>query len=192
MLQFWKAWRERKRSKAAETVETFVVAIALALLIRTEAAEAFYIPSESMVPTLLVGDRLVVEKVTRHFELPNRGDIVVFYPPPAAHPITNDAWIKRVIALPGDKVDIRGGKVYLNGKALVEPYIESAPMYPDPDWASIGMPGGVVPKGDVFVMGDNRNNSDDGHVWGPLPVKNIIGRSVFRFWPLNRIGIEEH
>jgi tRNA A37 methylthiotransferase MiaB len=81
------------------------------------------------------------------------------------------------------------GVVYINSKALTEPYVMEAPRYPDPFWESLGLPGGQIPKDKVFVMGDNRNNSQDSHVWGALPVENIIGHTVFRFWPLTRLGL---
>lgn len=182
-----KAWWGRPKSKTREYLETFAVALALAFFVRATVAEARFIPSESMRPTLEVGDRLIVEKVTYHFGPPNRGDIVVFNPPERAGGNGN-AFIKRVVGLPGDKLRIDEGKVFINGKPLTEPYIAEAPLYMEPDWASLGMPDGVVPKGSVFVMGDNRNNSQDSHVWGALPIKNIIGQTVFRFWPVNRLG----
>jgi signal peptidase I len=183
-----KAWWGRPKSKTREYIETFVVALGLAFFVRATIAEARYIPSESMIPTLEVGDRLIVEKVSYHFTQPHRGDIVVFNPPERAMGNGN-AFIKRVIGLPGEKLAIHDGKVFVNGQALTEPYIREAPMYLEPDWASLGMPGGVVPKGAVFVMGDNRNNSQDSHVWGPLPIHNIIGETVFRFWPISRVGV---
>lgn len=183
----FKAWWTRPKSKTREYLETFAVALALAFFVRGTIAEARYIPSESMLPTLEVGDRLIVEKISYRLHPPERGDIVVFNPPPAANGNGN-AFIKRVIGLPGEHIDIHDGKVFINGKSLDEPYIMEAPMYRPPDWDSLGIPGGVIPKGTIFVMGDNRNNSQDSHVWGVLPIDNIIGDTVFRFWPLNRIG----
>jgi signal peptidase I len=182
------AWWRAPKSKGREYLETFVVALALAFFVRATIAEARFIPSESMLPTLEVGDRLIVEKLSYRFALPQRGDIVVFNPPDAAMGKGN-AFIKRVIGLPGETIDIRDGLVYINSKALTEPYVMEAPRYPDPFWESLGLPGGQIPKDKVFVMGDNRNNSQDSHVWGALPVKNIIGHTVFRFWPLTRLGL---
>jgi signal peptidase I len=176
------------RSKTRELLETAAVALVLAFGVRAEVASAYFIPSESMLPTLQVGDRIVVEKVSQRFGVPHRGDVVVFDPPPRAHGRPGDVWVKRVVALPGETVAIREGRVFIDGKALVEPYAREAPRYGEPAWAAIGMPGGRVPSDAVFVMGDNRNNSIDGHVWGALPLKNIVGRSVFRYWPLERIG----
>jgi signal peptidase I len=182
-----KAWWTRPKSKTREYLETFAVALALAFFVRGTIAEARYIPSESMLPTLEIGDRLIVEKISYRLHLPQRGDIVVFNPPERADPKGN-AFIKRVIGLPGERIDIHDGKVFINGKPLTEPYIMEQPMYRPPDWEDLGIPGGVIPQGKVFVMGDNRNNSQDSHVWGALPIENIIGDTVFRFWPVNRIG----
>lgn len=175
------------KSKGREYFETFAVALALAFFVRGTIAEARYIPSESMLPTLEVNDRLIVEKVSYHFAAPHRGDIVVFDPPKAAHSGGN-ALIKRVIGLPGERIAIHGGVVSIDGKPLREPYVMEAPYYADPDWAYLGLPDGKIPDGMVFVMGDNRNNSLDSHVWGAQPIRDIIGHTVFRFWPPSRVG----
>jgi signal peptidase I len=188
LLRRFQTWLTGPRSKTRETVETLAIALLLAFGVRAEVASAYFIPSESMLPTLHVGDRIFVEKLSQHFEPPHRGDVVVFDPPPRAHPRLGDVWVKRVVGLPGETIDIRAGHVYVNGRALQEPYAAEAARYPEPDWNLLGMPGGKVPAGSVFVMGDNRNNSADGHVWGALPMQNIIGRSLFRYWPLDRIG----
>ncbi|MEB3285817.1 MAG: signal peptidase I [Candidatus Sericytochromatia bacterium] len=178
----------RAKSKTREYIETLVIAFILAIVVRTTIAEARYIPSESMLPTLEVGDRLIVEKMTYRFAPVERGDIVVFEAPPRAMGNGN-AFIKRVVGLPGERIDIRGGQVYINGDALKEPYILEAPRYPDPDWEALGLPEGRIPADSLFVMGDNRNNSQDSHVWGSLPLRNVIGQTVFRFWPPTRLGI---
>lgn len=177
----------RTKSKTREYVETLVVAFVLAFVVRTTIAEARFIPSESMLPTLEVGDRLIVEKLTYRFSPVERGDIVVFEAPPRAMGNGN-AFIKRVVGLPGERIDIRAGQVFINGDALKEPYILEAPRYPDPDWDALGLPDGLIPQDAVFVMGDNRNNSQDSHVWGSLPLRNVIGQTVFRFWPPSRVG----
>ena len=171
---------DRPKSKLRETIETFAVAIGLALIIRATVAEARYIPSESMLPTLHVGDRLIIEKITYHFEKPHRDDIVVFNPP-AASGYKGEAFIKRVIGLPGETVAVHGGKVWIDGKPLYEPYELQPPAYT--------MPPEKLGPDQLFVMGDNRNNSDDSHIWGPLPIKDIIGRAIFRFWPPDRLFV---
>lgn len=165
-----------------EGLQTIGLSIVLALGIRHFVAEARYIPSESMVPTLLVNDRLVVEKVSYHFGPPQRGDIIVFWPPDALFPEGGhkDAFIKRVIGLPGDTVEVKAGKVIINGEVLDENYIKAPPDY---EWGPK-----TVPPEQYLVLGDNRNSSYDGHSWGFLPRENIIGRAVVRFWPPSRMG----
>ncbi|PSB02052.1 signal peptidase I [Merismopedia glauca] len=169
--------------KIQENLQIIGIALLLALVIRTFIAEPRFIPSDSMFPTLQVGDRLVVEKISYHFHPPERGDIVVFDPPETLQIqgyAKDQAFIKRVIGLPGEELKITGGKVYLNNQPLSETYIAEPPKYT--------LAPQIVPPGKVFVMGDNRNNSNDSHVWGFLPQKNIIGRAVFRFLPINRFG----
>lgn len=172
-------WREQVR----ENVTTVGIALVLAFLIRVFIAEPRYIPSDSMLPTLMSGDRLVVEKVVYKFTTPARGDILVFQPPMKLRVLgyqKNQAFIKRAIAMAGDTIAVKDGVVIVNNQPLAEPYIAEAPAYE--------LPPVVVPEGELFVMGDNRNNSNDSHVWGFLPTENIIGHAVFRFWPLDRLG----
>jgi signal peptidase I len=184
-----------RRHRGREALETVIVACFLAVGIHAAVAEARFIPSESMVPTLAVGDRLIIEKVSPRFSAPRRGEILVFYPPsttpadggPATRVLhwlgfTPDvAYIKRVIGLPGETIAVHSGQVWIDGKALVEPYLAESPNYTmDP------VP---IPGGHLFMLGDNRNNSQDSHVWGPLPVTNVIGQAALRFWPLTRLGV---
>ncbi len=174
--QVWKNIREN--------VTLVAIALALALLIRTFVAEPRYIPSDSMVPTLHTGDRLVVEKVSYYFHPPHFGDIVVFQPPKELQRrgYTKDqAFIKRIIGQPGETVSVSKGKVYLNGQPIEENYIAEPPILP---FAPV-----QVPPDQFFVMGDNRNDSNDSRYWGFLPRKNIIGRATFRFYPFDRIGV---
>jgi signal peptidase I len=173
-----------------EVAKTIGLSLVLALGIRQFVAEARYIPSESMVPTLQVNDRLIVEKMSYRFHSPERGDIIVFMPPDAAakyclgtqdpNAKIKDAFIKRVVALPGEKVEIKDGTVFINNHPLQENYIAAKPDYQ--------LLPSVVPPNTFLVLGDNRNNSCDGHFWGPVPRQNIIGRAAFRFWPPSRIG----
>ncbi len=170
--------------KIKENSTTVLIALILALIIRVFIAEPRYIPSESMFPTLATGDRLVVEKVAYKFHPPNRGDIIVFQPPAQLRILgyeKNQAFIKRAIATEGETLAVKDGLVYVNDQPLAENYIAAPPKYEL-------MPV-TVPEGQLFVMGDNRNNSNDSHIWGFLPAENVIGHAVFRFWPLNRIGI---
>lgn len=166
-----------------ENTVTMAIAIAIAVVIRIFIAEPRYIPSESMYPTLTTGDRLIVEKVSYNFNSVNRGDIVVFQPPEQLQKQgygANQAFIKRAIAKSGETVKIENGIVYINNQPLKENYIAQLPNYK--------LFPVTVPEEKIFVMGDNRNNSNDSHLWGFLPESNIIGRAVFRFWPLDRVG----
>jgi signal peptidase I len=175
LVQWWQKW--------GENITIVVLAVGLAIFIRTFVAEPRYIPSESMFPTLAVGDRLIVEKLSYYGHPPQRGDIVVFAPPPQLQEqgyLEDQAFIKRVIGLPGEKIEVKNGRVYVDGEWLTESYIAEAPTY--------GMSPMVVPPDRLFVMGDNRNNSNDSHVWGFLPQTNIIGHACFRFWPIDRLG----
>ncbi len=173
-----KAWNSQR-----ENLQIVIIALGLAILIRAFIAEPRFIPSDSMLPTLHIGDRVVVEKISYYLEPPKTGDIVVFSPPEQLQEqgFTQDqAFIKRVIGLPGQTVTVNKGLVYLDDKALVEKYIAEPPKY---QWGPYR-----VPENQYFVMGDNRNNSNDSSQWGFLPKQNIIGRAVVRFWPLGRIG----
>ncbi len=170
-----------EENPVVEIIKTLATAFILAIGIRTLVAEARYIPSSSMEPTLEINDRLIIEKVSYRFQKPQRGDVVVFSPTDKLREQNfKDAFIKRVIGLPGDKVEVRGGKVYVNGQAIREKYIEEAPEY---KYGPV-----TVPKDQYLVLGDNRNNSYDSHYWGFVPRENLIGRAVVRFWPFNRLG----
>ncbi|MBL0385795.1 signal peptidase I [Tumebacillus sp. ITR2] len=164
-----------------EWVRTIVIAVVLVFLFRHFVAEAFYIPSQSMEPTLKVGDRLYVEKVSYKFGDIKRGDIVVFTPPPSAKvPADEDHLIKRVIALPGETVKVEDGIVYVNDKALDEPYEAEKPTMEYKPF--------TVPDGQIFVMGDNRNNSYDSRYWGTLPIENVVGKAFVRYYPFSQMS----
>ncbi|MBW4463884.1 MAG: signal peptidase I [Pegethrix bostrychoides GSE-TBD4-15B] len=177
-------WWVKLRQSQRENLQILLIALALAILIRLFIAEPRYIPSDSMEPTLLVGDRLVVEKLSYRLHPPQTGDIVVFQPPIQFQEqfgfLPDKAFIKRVIGTAGDRVQVQEGVVYLNDQPLSEAYIAEPPAYE--------MPMVQVPADSLFVMGDNRNNSNDSHVWGFLPRQNLIGRAVLRFFPFNRVG----
>ncbi|MDP8972631.1 MAG: signal peptidase I [Actinomycetota bacterium] len=156
-------------------VVAFVVVFGI---LRPFVVKSFWIPSESMVPTLEVGDRIFVNKFIYRFFEPERGDIVVF-----DSLETDDELIKRVVAVPGDRVRVRNGKLRVNGDFPDEPY--AVPML-FPDGSYFGPT--KVPEGEVFVMGDNRPNSHDSRFFGPVPIENIEGEAFFRFWPPSRIS----
>ena len=170
----------KKSGGALEYLIILVVSFALVFgFVRPFVVEAFWIPSGSMIPTLEIGDRVLVNKFIYRFTDPKRGDIIVFRSVDGS----NEDLIKRVVALPGDTVAVRHGTLILNGKPQKEPYTNK--NLPDRSfYAQI-----TVPKGHVFVMGDNRGNSADSRVFGPLPMKNIEGEAFLRFWPPHRIGL---
>lgn len=146
-------------------------------------AEARYIPSGGMEPTLQIGDRLIVDKTRYIFSEPARGDVVVFWAPDVMTipeillppDDRREAFIKRLIGLPGETVAVSGGQVLIDGTPLQEDYILEPPAY---EWGPE-----TIPNDAYFVLGDNRNNSFDSHVWGPVPADNVIGQATKRFWP---------
>ncbi len=161
-----------------EYIEAILVALVAALLIRTFVAQAFRIPSGSMIPTLLVGDQLLVDKVTYHVRPPARGDIIVFkYPGDESRD-----FIKRIIGLPGDTVEVRARAVYINGAPLSERYafhdaLDHMRIIPRDDFGPA-----AVPSDKYFVMGDNRENSQDSRFWGFLERDKVIGRAFVLYW----------
>jgi len=178
------------RSSLVELLDSFLVALALVfLIIKPFVVQAFWIPSDSMLPTLRQNDRILVSKFIYRFREPRRGDVVVFQAPDRALAMSfgnnhdKKDFIKRVVGLPGDKLEVRHSTLYVNGKAVNEPYINAPPTYEfprDPEQTY------EVPKGDLFVLGDNRPNSNDSHHWGPLPRKLLLGKAFVIFWPPGR------
>jgi signal peptidase I len=173
--------RRRLLSPATRNLLEWVVviggAIIITVLLRTFAFQTFYIPSESMVPTLQVDDRIVVNKLSDDYHL---GDIVVFRRPDSWN-ATHDVLIKRIMGLGGQTIEIRDNTVYLDGLAIEEPYLPDGVMMPD-------YPPFVIPDDDIFVMGDNRMFSSDSRENGPVPVDNVVGRAALRIWPLSEFG----
>ncbi len=138
-------------------------------------------PTGSMQPTIEIDDRFIIDKLTPRLQPPKRGEILVFSPPKVLlEQNFKDALIKRVIGLPGDRVEIKDGVVWVNGQVLNEPYTKEAANYT--------MQPVTVPEHQYLMLGDNRNNSVDSHIWGFVPRENIIGRATFRFYPPNRVG----
>ena len=157
----------------------FLLALALAIVLKVFVVDSRIIPSGSMEPTVKIGDRILINKFIYHFKDVDRGDIIVFKPN-ADTGETKDM-LKRVIGLPGETVQVKNNKVYINDKPLTESYITAAPNY---EFGPI-----TVPEGCVFVLGDNRNNSADAHIWANpyLPIKQIKGEAFCIYWPLNQI-----
>jgi signal peptidase I len=164
-----------------EWVALIVLALVIALLIKTFLFQAFYIPSESMTPTLKIHDRVLVNKLSYKLHPVHRGDIVVFKAPPHADPGIDDL-VKRVVGLPGEVVEGHGGHVYIDGKRLPETYLRSAVTT-----SAFGSQ--RIPANSYWVMGDNRGNSKDSRSFGVITKSQIVGRVFFRIWPLNRIDI---
>jgi len=192
---------DAKRKKLQRVVIEWVVligaALLIAFLIKTFLFQAFYIPSESMKPTLQVGDRVLVNKLSYDFHDVHRGDIVVFEAPPLARSNDIEDLVKRVIGLPGDTVELQDGKVFVDGRQLKEPYLDPASSDTRPQGQNVpegcdapasGQPGCVVPADHVFVMGDNRVASKDGRVFGPIKESTIVGRVFLRIWPLDDLS----
>lgn len=156
-------------------------ALLAALVIKTFLFQAFYIPSESMLPTLEKQDRVLVNKLSYRLHDINRGDVVVFERPPNEAGVIRDL-IKRVVALPGETVEAKDGRLYVNGKAIREPYLPSASST-----ATFGPE--TIPKDHIWVMGDNRTNSADSRVFGSISTSRVVGRAFVRVWPLNSLRL---
>lgn len=155
-------------------------ALAVALVIQAFLVQAFYIPSSSMEPTLEVGDRVLVNKLSYDLHDVNRGDLVVFERPDGTEGDIKDL-IKRVIGLPGETVEIRDGTVVIDGRVLDEPYLAEEEILAE--FAPV-----EVPEDHVFVMGDNRDDSRDSRIFGPIPADSIVGRAFVRVWPPTSVG----
>ncbi len=180
------AWKRN----AVEWLVVVVVAVAVALLISATSVQAFFIPSKSMESTLHVGDRVLVNKWSYRLHGVHRGDVVVFTRPkdePASN--VNDL-IKRVIGLPGDTVTIANNHVYINNQQLNEPYLDpgTVSVAVQGKWACTPEAPCKIPKGQLWVMGDNRTDSEDSRYFGTIPESSVVGRAFFRIWPLNRLG----
>ena len=196
---------EKINPMAREIIETVVFVFLMVIIIRFFIGEIRWIPSASMRPTLIEGDRIVVERFSRFYKAPKRGDIMVFYPPFEKLPNTpwrifsrltgffckDIAYIKRVIGVPGDKFEIKTdntGKstIYINDKPLEEDYIMSD-YYEKPCTEDMLCGPMVIPENKYFMMGDNRGNSYDSRWWGFVPKDRFVGRAVLLFWPFNRV-----
>ena len=201
---------KKERSGAGSVVEFFLiiaVALGLALGIQAFLVKPFRIPSASMEPTMDIGQRVLVSRVNYHVDEPDRGDVVVFKPPLGAdnnecgvagfepssrsqacpRPTEGESkqnFIKRIVAVEGDRLKVERGRVYINGKLRNEPFIE-----PDESCQICNLPKEItIPKDHFFMMGDNRGESADSREWGPVPEDNLVGQAFFTYWPPKRIG----
>jgi signal peptidase I len=176
--------RSRERQRGASIVSSLVevvlivgTAFVLALLIQQFVVKPFYIPSVSMEDTLEEGDRVLVNRFIYRFSEIHRGDVVVFDPPVQS----DEPYIKRVVAVAGDTVEVKDGKLWVNGEPQDEPYLKEPEI-------SGTFPETTIPEGDFWAMGDNRNQSGDSRVFGPVSEDEVLGKAFVIYWPLSKIG----
>jgi signal peptidase I len=172
----------RLRRRATEWFVVLLVAVVAALVIRAYVFQVFLVPSGSMLPTLQIGDRLVVDKLPGLAHAINRGDIIVFRKVPADTDNATPILVKRVIGLPGETISSKGDTVYVNGRAIEEPWLAAMNSTPTCPQAVFNIPPTHIAPNNFFVMGDCRGNSDDSRVWGTVPRTNIIGRVFVVIW----------
>ncbi|HEY4584048.1 MAG TPA: signal peptidase I [Acidimicrobiia bacterium] len=190
----------KRRSFLAELPGLLLTALVIAVVIKTFLIQPFWIPSESMLPTIEVNDRVMVNKLAYKWGEPQRGDVVVFRDPREAEIEESlpeavirsvleavgvrtrgrDDLIKRVIGLPGESIEIRDHQITVNGVPLDEPYLDDIEMLDEGPF--------LVPLGEVFVMGDNRNASFDSRRFGPIPLDDLVGQAFVTIWPLSHFG----
>jgi len=166
------------QSVIREILETILLTVIIILAVKTVTGQ-FEVRGSSMEPSLHDGQYLIISKLAYWFQTPDRGEVIVFHPP--THPYED--YIKRVIGLPGETVEIRSGQISINGVQLKEPYIASLGSYSG-EW--------VLKNEEYFVLGDNRRNSSDSHTWGVLPRDHIVGKSWVCYWPPEYWGLTQH
>jgi signal peptidase I len=174
-----------------EIVETLVLTLIIFFVIQTFVAQPYKVQQQSMEHTLEPDQYVLVDKLTPRFDTYKRGDIVVFTPPADWVQADGTPFIKRVIGLAGDTVEIRDGNVYINGTKIDEPYLyrDVPGDPPQPTTVQGDTDHWVISPGDVFLMGDHRANSEDSRTFNEVPVSQIIGRAWLRYWPLDVFGI---
>lgn len=161
-----------------DVLETLILSVVLFLAINAVSAR-IRVDGSSMEPTLYHGEFVIVNKLAYKVSEPKIGDVIVFHFPRDPH----QDYIKRIIGLPGDRVTVSQGRVYVNDQPLSEDYLAAPPSYND-TW--------LVPEGALFVLGDNRNNSSDSHTWGPVPLDYVVGKAIFVYWPPDQWGAIDH
>lgn len=172
---------------ALEVIETLVLTLVIFLVIQNFVAQPFQVQQHSMDRTFAEGDYVLVDRLSHLWSPYARGQVVVFQPPASTD--LKEPLIKRIIGVGGDTVEVRDGQVFVNGVALDEPYLfNNAAGVAEPTTAG-DQSRWVVPEGDLFVMGDHRQVSDDSRVFGPIPLSSVIGRGVVRYWPFSDFGI---
>jgi signal peptidase I len=170
-----------------ELVETVVLTVVIFLVIQTLVAQPYKVEQHSMETTLLPDQYVLVDKLTPRFNEYSRGDVIVFEPP-SVYRGDGTPFIKRIIGLPGDHIDIHDGAVYVDEIRLDEPYVRAN----EPTEANGSESSWVIEPGSLFVLGDNRENSSDSRVFGPVLRGSVIGRAWLRYWPLNAFGVLAH
>lgn len=181
----------RRRSATRNAIEWALVllgALVVALVVKTWLFQAFYIPSESMEPTLAVGDRVLVNKLSYDLQDVDRGDIVVFSRPADWQTGDIQDLIKRVVGLPGDTISSRDGRIYVDGEPLDEPWLDVGSTTPPFEQSSGCVPACTLGPDELFVLGDNRGNSSASNVYGPIEFDYVVGRAFIRVWPLDALG----
>lgn len=172
-----------------EVVETLVLTVLIFFLVHTFVAQPFRVEQRSMETTLLQDQYVLVDKLTPRWASYERGDIVVFQPPDAMRSASGAPFIKRVIGLPGERVELEDGMVLINGVELDEPYLFVRRGRPEPTEPSfVGETSWLVPDGALFVMGDHRAASADSREFGPIDVSTVLGRALLRYWPFDAFG----
>jgi signal peptidase I len=178
-----RTWTIHKKKKARTVLGTVIeiviivaAAFALAMLVQAFIIKPFTIHQVSMEPTIHDGDRILLNRLSYHFREPEVGDIVVF-----PSPVDDDTLVKRIVAVAGDKVAVRDGDLFVNGVAMDEPYLLDQDFTGD-------FPEARVPEGQVFVMGDNRDNSGDSRLFGPIEIDSIVGCAFATYWPIGHWG----
>jgi signal peptidase I len=173
------------RRRTAQWIAILIVALLASFAVRTYVIQVFEVPSGSMLPTLQIGDRLVVDKIFGLAHDVHRGDIVVFRRAPGDSDLQYPILVKRVIGLPGERISSLGDTIYINDRAVAEPWLAAMNATSTCPQPSFDVPNTKIPSGQYFVMGDCRGNSSDSRVWGTVPVGNIIGRVNLVFWRHN-------
>jgi signal peptidase I len=171
-----------------EVVETLVLTVLIFFLVHTFIAQPFRVEQRSMESTFLPEQYVLVDKLTPRWASYERGDIIVFEPPEAWESPRRDPFIKRVIGLPGDRIEIEDGLVLVNGVELDEPYLFMRRGRPEPTEPGADGDTWVVPLGFLFVMGDHRSASADSREFGPIEVSTVLGRALLRYWPIDTFG----
>jgi signal peptidase I len=171
-----------------EVVETLVLTVLIFFLVHTFVAQPFRVEQRSMESTLLPEQYVLVDKLTPRWAFYERGDIIVFEPPESWASERRDPFIKRVIGLPGDRIEIEDGVVLVNGVELDEPYLFERRARPEPTEPGADGDRWIVPPGFLFVMGDHRSASADSREFGPIAVDTVLGRALLRYWPFDTFG----